>query len=318
MKLDDTSVGLLPSSQYRREKLKDQFSTLARAVGFSCSAGTRVLLKPNLVSVNVGHANPACTHPEFIGAAAEWFVDHGAVVKIGDSPAFGTARQVLRMTGGLRSLVGLPVEVVSFSRGRDVELSHGVKVCLAEEALDCDMLINLAKVKAHSQFTVTLAVKNYFGTVTGLQKPLWHMRYGDRPDLFAALLVDLLNFLPPGVTFVDGIEAMHRSGPTGGKPFPLHVVGAAGNPVALERALHAVIKLSVSRSEVMRQCRHRGIPGARLEELSFPLNGPESIAVDDFEVPAWLKPVSFNPLRMGVSAGKRMWYRCFPGSRSHE
>ncbi len=315
MDFQNTSVGLLSSHQYQRKKLKEQFDTLSQAIGFSCSFGSKILLKPNLVSVNIGYANPACTHPEFIAAAAEWFLDHGARVSIGDSPAFGTARQVLKMSGALQSLDGLPVRYVNFSKSRNVELSNGVQAGIAVEALDCDILVNLPKVKAHSQFTVTLAIKNYFGSVAGLQKPWWHMRYGDKPEFFAALLVDLLNHLPEGLTLIDGIQAMHRKGPTGGDPFNLHVVGASCNPVALDRAIHAIIGLDGNQSEVMRECRRRTLPGAHLEDIHFPLAGPSLFCGNDFELPVRLKPVSFNPVRMGISAAKRLWDRCFPGSR---
>lgn len=56
--------------------------------------GSTVLLKPNLISSRASKL--ACSDGRFIRAVAEWFVDNGARVQIGDSPSFGSAEQVLR------------------------------------------------------------------------------------------------------------------------------------------------------------------------------------------------------------------------------
>ncbi|MCI5190639.1 MAG: hypothetical protein D3905_12820, partial [Candidatus Electrothrix sp. AS4_5] len=56
-----------------------------------CSA--QVLLKPNLISAKTGPL--ACTEGAFILAVAKRFIDQGAKVSLGDSPAFGTTASVL-------------------------------------------------------------------------------------------------------------------------------------------------------------------------------------------------------------------------------
>jgi uncharacterized protein (DUF362 family) len=152
---------------------------------------------------------------------------------------------------------------------------------------------------------MTLAVKNYFGTVTGFQKPWWHLRYGNNPALFASHIVDLLAVLPGGVTLADGIVAMEGTGPVAGAAFPLGLVGAAINPVALDTALLQLPGLDLTKSPVWRECARRNLAGAESDTLAFPLEKPGDFSENNFRAPALLKPVSFNPFRMAVSGCKR-------------
>jgi uncharacterized protein (DUF362 family) len=304
MLINSTSVALLHCKQYLRQEITEAIDRLCAALQFNVTAGTRVLLKPNLLSGRSAE-HLACTHPEFVAAVAQWFVDHGALVSIGDSPAFGTAQGVMRNTGIEKALGNLPVARINFDRSEPVRLAGGVKVNVARAALECDMLVNLPRVKAHSQFYITLAVKNYFGTVVGFQKPGWHLRYGAQEDRFASHLLDLLEALPTGITFIDGIVAMHGTGPLSGEPLSLGLVGGSLNPVALDSALLQILKLDFNKSFLWQECAKRGLVGSDPDKLDFPLLKPADFKANGFRAPATLKPVSFNPLRMVVSGCKR-------------
>ena len=304
MLINSTSVALLHCAHYRIREIAEKIDQLCAALDFTVSAGTRVLLKPNLLT-NRSAEHLACTNPAFVAGVAEWFVEQGAKVSIGDSPAFGTAKGVMRATGIEKALAGLPVECINFDQSTTVELSGGVTVGIARSALECDVLVNLPRVKAHSQLYVTLAVKNYFGTVVGFQKPWWHLCYGDHAEQFASHLVDLLPELPSGVTLLDGIVAMHGSGPISGLPFSLGLVAGAVNPVALDTALLQILGLDPARSALWQECASRDLAGTDPDTLDYPLLKPAEFPVIGFKAPAILKPVSFNPLRMLVSACRR-------------
>ena len=304
MLVESTSVALLHCSQYQQSEIKEKIERLCAAVGFRVGAGTRILLKPNLLTaMSAGHL--ACTHAEFVGAAAEWLVEQGAKVTIGDSPAFGTAKGVMHATGIKKALGGLPVASLNFDQSAQVRLPGGITVNLARAALECDVLVNLPRVKAHSQLFMTLAVKNYFGTVIGFQKPWWHLRFGRDAGQFASHLLDLLSVLPAGVSLLDGIVAMHRNGPISGRPYSLGLVAGAVNPVALDTALFQVLGLNPAQSALWQESAKRGLAGTDPEMLEYPLLKPAEFSAKDFRAPAILKPVSFNPLRMLVSACSR-------------
>lgn len=304
MHIDSTSVALLQCAQYEESKLKEAIDLSCGALDFMVSRGTKVLLKPNLLTGRSAD-HLACTHPAFVAAAAKWFIDRGAKVAIGDSPAFGTAKGVMRSCSIEDALTGLPVERINFDRSAPIQLAGGVTVNIAQAALDCDMLVNLPRVKAHSQLYMTLAVKNFFGTVVGFQKPLWHLRYGNHAEQFAAHLVDLLTVLPPGVSLIDGVVAMAETGPVSGKPYPLGLVAGAVNPVALDTALLTLLGLDHSRSGVWHECAQRGLAGADPERIAYPLLKPVQFSDLSFKAPSVLKSVSFNPVRMIISGCRR-------------
>ena len=304
MRIVPSPVALLPCDSYHAPDIKNKIDQLCNGAGFRVTAGARVLLKPNLLTAR-SNEHLACTHPAFVAAVAEWFIDHGAMVAIGDSPAFGTAKGVMGATGIAAALAGLPVELVNFDRSRRMRLSGGVVVDIARAALACDVLVNLPRIKAHSQLYVTLAVKNYFGTVVGFQKPRWHLRFGTHPARFASHIIDLLEVLPDGVTLVDGIVVMAGTGPVSGHPYPLNLVAASLNPVALDTALLEILGLDRAGSPLWQECAARGLAGADPAGLEYPLLQPAECRVPDFKAPQILKPVSFNPLRMMVSACRR-------------
>lgn len=303
-----TSVALLQCHNYQLREVTEKIDQLCKAVGLRVSRGSRVLLKPNLLTGrSVGHL--ACTHPLFVAAAAEWFINQGAKVAIGDSPAFGTARGVMRIAGIEDAVAGLPVDCINFDRTTRVRLSEKLTVNLASAALECDMLINLPRVKAHSQFYMTLGVKNYFGTVVGFQKPRWHLRYGNHAEEFASHLLDLLKVLPDGITLVDGIVAMHGTGPVSGHPYSLGLMAGAINPIALDTAILKVLGLELSKSVLWQESLRLGLTGSDPAQLEYPLARPGDFSVRDFKVVPILKSVSFNPLRMLVSGCRRLVIR---------
>ena len=128
-------------------------------------------------------------------------------------------------------------------------------------------------------------------------------------DSFASHLVDLLAVLPSGVIIVDGIVAMHCTGPVSGKPYSLGLIGGSHNPVAVDTALLETLRLNPTKSAVWRQCAKRGLAGTDANLLDFPFLKPADFQVDGFRTPEILKPVSFNPLRMMVSACRRFTAR---------
>lgn len=237
---------------------------------------------------------------------ARWFVDQGARVSIGDSPAFGTATAALQSLGIAGELAALGVRITDFSQVRNVSLVGGGKAGVAVDAMECDLLVNMPRVKAHGQTRVTLAVKNCFGCLVGLRKPWWHMAYGGQDGSFSDRLVQLLDVVADSITLVDGISAMHKTGPIHGAPYSLALIGASTNPVAMDRALHQVLDVDPELSPLMLACLRAGLSGAELSRLSFPLATPLELLVTDFQIPEVLSPVRFNPFRFLQSAFRRI------------
>jgi uncharacterized protein (DUF362 family) len=289
----EQEVALLACSSYGDKLLRETIAALLKSLSFSIPYGAKIFLKPNLVT-GARRDGLACTNAEFVVCVAEWFLAHGAKVTVGDSPAFGSSLQVMKACGMAAALQRLPVKLLDLKRKRRIMLNCGVPVWVSEDVLECDRLVNLPKIKAHSQMRVSLAVKNLFGAVLGCRKALAHMRYGEREGLFAALLVDLVSVLPAGVSIMDGIVAMHQKGPVNGEALHLGVAGASLNPVALDTAILRTLGVGEELSPLWLECQRRGLAGTSFEALSFPLLRPEALQGPEFIVPVALDPLRFQ------------------------
>lgn len=310
MRLDSAVVAISSCPDYAKAELAEQLDRVLGALPdlpelHSCA----VLLKPNLISVKYGSL--PCTEPAFIVAVARWFLDHGAKVAIGDSPAFGTSSVALARLGIADELLGMGVTLVDFTTVRQVVLPCGETAGMAAQALDCDLLVNLPRVKAHGQTGVTLAVKNCFGCLAGLRKPSWHMVYGGKGGSFCDRIIQLLDVLPDSLTIADGITAMHGTGPLHGEAFLMNVIAASTNPVALDRALLEILGVRPGQSPVMIACRQAGLPGSTLSGLEFPLALPQQVKVADFRIPEQLVPIRFNLFRFLKNSMGRLWLSLF-------
>lgn len=299
------SVGLDRCQGYGRKSLQSVLERVMSCLGeLRLSSGSRVLLKPNLISAS---APPlACTHAGFVAAVAAWFLDHGCRVAIGDSPAFGSALNVMERQGIARALRGMDVRMVEFASVVHRRLPAGFSVGIAAEALDCDLLVNLPKIKAHDQMYVSMAVKNIFGIVKGPRKSWLHMRHGDSHLEFARIILDLHTLLPESITIADGIEVMHRHGPMHGEALALGCLAASRSPVTLDTAMLALLELQSARSPLWLAARERNLPGAQLAGIDFPLLAPSDFSGSGFVAPVMLNPVRFRPLRYLLNSLKRV------------
>jgi uncharacterized protein (DUF362 family) len=317
MKSNSTVVALTACPQYEPHILTDALDRILNAVTLPVTLrSSRILLKPNLITAKAGHL--PCTEGALILAVARWFTDHGAQVSIGDSPAFGTADMVLKALGLTGELDELGVQIHNFNKAREVDLPGGGQAMLARAALECDLLVNLPRVKAHALVRLTLSVKNCFGCLVGLHKAWWHMAYGggggkngkdDKGDGagFCDRLVRIPLALPDSVSIVDGIVAMHKTGPINGEAHPLSILAASVNPVAVDRALHKILRVKPDQSPLMAACLRAGMIGAEMSQLSFPLSAPQELQVSDFQVPDELNPVRFNPVQFLKSTARRLF-----------
>lgn len=305
MMSDSKGVMLARLESYDKNRLKECIDRGAALLGLQRRFnGKKVLLKPNLISARAPAL--ACTDGRFISAAAEWYLDCGARVVLGDSPAFGSADAALKRHGIDTALAHLDITTLPFRTVRRTTLSHGVSIGVAEEALDCDFFVNLPKIKAHNQMYLTAGVKNLFGIVIGMRKAVAHMKNGSSHLRFADLMLDLVELLPDTVTIADGIVAMHREGPVNGEPVQLGCLAMSVDPVAVDTALLALLELEAECSPIWRAARERSLKGSYLENIGFAGAFPADFQPSGFIAPQTLSPVPFNPFRFFSSLAKRL------------
>jgi len=189
----------------------------------------RVLVKPNLLKAT-SPDKAVTTHPEFLRAAIRLLKAHGAAtILVGDSPAFQGSAAAARAAGFWDMVREEGAEWVEFSNGAiwPAPRARLVKSFgLASQARDCDLILNLPKLKTHRLMLYTGAIKNLLGLVPGLGKSSMHLRFPDR-GRFGTMLVDLASALPRVFSLMDAVVAMEGEGPGDGDPRHLGLVLAS-------------------------------------------------------------------------------------------
>lgn len=305
------AVAMALCQGYEAASVHDAVFSCLEAADITVGRGSRVLVKPNLLKATSDGL--PCTHPAIVRAACLWLLEQGALPFVADSPGFGSGVSVARRIGLVQALTDLDVPVMDLNRPVRRSLPFGHTVGISRLALEADMIVNVAKLKAHCQMRVTGAVKNLFGCVTGTRKAVAHTMHGDvdgpKGPRFESLIVELAEILPPTVALMDGVTAMHVQGPSGGEPFTLGMLAAAASSVALDTAVYTLLGVEPAAVPLWSEVRRRSLPGAYAKDLTFPLLAPQDFNATGFILPQRLQPMTFHPGRLCISAMRRAWAR---------
>ncbi len=253
------------------------------------SKNSRVLIKPNLLAP-AAPDRAMTTHPLIVRGAVEYVLEQGGLPQVSDSPAMGSFDRVMRDSGIAEALQGLPVDCRPFTESVLVAVGPPFhKIEVAAEAINTDIVINLPKLKTHTQMLLTLGVKNMFGCIVGMRKPEWHFRTGIDRDGFAELLVRICAAVRPTITLLDGILAMEGQGPgKGGRPRELDIVMASDDAAALDAVVCRMFGLGADKLLTNRAAVRLGLmPEEIVLEGELP-------AVADMQFPE-MSPLVFGP-----------------------
>jgi len=267
---------------YDYRSLKNRlFELLDTLGGGLIRENSRVVVKPNLLAP-ASPQRAMLTHPMVVKGVAEYVLDRGGKVQISDSPAMGTFEKVLKESGIREALKGLDVTYKEFTESTTIDVGEPFKkVEIARDALEADVLINLPKLKTHSQMLLTLGVKNLFGCIVGFRKPQWHLRAGVDREVFAALLVRIYQAIQPKLTILDGILAMEGEGPgKGGHPKEVGILLGSADAVALDVAVCRLLNLAEDELLTNKMARTFGL-----------LNDPVALIGDRVEIRDFRLPV---------------------------
>ena len=137
---------------------------------------SKVLLKPNLLAKHPPE-HAVTTHPVVVAAVVDALRRRGVTqITLADSSGGlyteGGMRAVYRASGLLEfcERMGVTVWGKTTSGSRAVEGTRVHQFTLIDPVLECDFLIDLAKLKTHVMTGMTAGVKNLFGCIPGLQK----------------------------------------------------------------------------------------------------------------------------------------------------
>ncbi len=229
-------VSLFACPDYNPGNLDEVVEKAAEYAGFPDIRGKRILVKPNLLK-GAAADSAVTTHPEFVAAVLRFLWKRGASrIAVGDSPGFQSALSAAKASGIHEAVIQCGAEWVDFLPGRQRQAPGASLVksfALASAIDDCDLLVNLPKLKTHRLMNYTGAIKNLFGLVPGLGKSGMHLRFPDKAK-FGSMLVDLSLAAGNCFTFMDGIVAMEGEGPGDGDPYNLGLILASADLAALD------------------------------------------------------------------------------------
>ncbi len=298
------SVALSKCAEYTVSDIAQTMRDMFKAICFRPDRGMRALVKPNLLTPRVPD-HLTCTNPLIVRSVCEYLLDSGAEVRVGDSPTFGKAVDIARSIGLTELLSDLPVRIVNLDQPKLVRFSFGARVPISRIALESDLVVSLPKLKAHHQMRITGAVKNVFGCVTGLGKPLLHFLQGDRGCRFETMILEISQRLPPVVSVMDAIEAMHIHGPVKGQAYSLGLLAASKSAIALDTAVMTILGLRPEDAPLWRLSVDLSLPGARPEQIIYPLESPQDFNAEGFKLTKHLYPISFRPFKLAAHYVRR-------------
>ena len=227
-----------------------------------------VLLKPNLlVAKTVDSA--VTTHPRFIAAVARAVRRvHPGRLLLGARPPVGPRAGVCRRIGLAPMLAGLDVEIVNFTEAVEVAGGGGFgPMNIARPLVEADRIINLPRVKTHGQMGLTLATKNLYGAIVGMEKARLHLHAGRTYDTFARLLNEIADRVGSHFAIVDGVIGIEGNGPSAGDPRRLGVVAASDDMTALDRVLAEVLGYPVDALPMLQRRQADGNRSAVLGDI---------------------------------------------------
>ena len=260
--------------------------------------GSRVLLKPNLLAKHPPE-HAVTTHPAMVEAVVAALrrrgVEHIVLAdSCGGVYSEGVMRGIYRASGLAAACERLGVEVWS-KTGSGARASGGRLVRefnLITPVLESDFIIDLPKFKTHVMTGMSCAVKNLFGTVPGLQKAEFHMRFPEK-EPFGEMLVDLCETVRPQLIIADGVLAMEGDGPAGGTPRALGLVLGGEDAYAVDLAVCRLMGMPAVRVPYLAAAHARGLCEAALEEALLRGDTQAAAPVADYKLPAGFADISF-------------------------
>jgi len=247
----------------------------------------KVLIKPNLLAPK--HPDRCVTtHPALVKAVAELVQEAGGIPTIGDSPAVGGLRRAAAQAGIAAVAEEVGCTLMEFKEVAEVRADEACtfrRFELAKAVLEADVVINLPKVKTHSQTLLTLGVKNIFGCIPGMRKAQWHLKAGIDHAYFAAMLAELAQIVKPCLTIADGVIGMEGDGPGNGDPRLLGLILAAGNPFALDTTICRIIGVAPQDLLTIEAGRERGFAGTDPKQIKVLGQQIEDLEVSPFRLP---------------------------------
>lgn len=308
-------ISLVPCKTYSQQEVSnaiDKTFSYFGGIEYIVKKGDRVLLKPNFLKAS-SPRECVITHPIVIETVARKILEAGAVPIIGDSPAFGSIKNIASYAGIDTVARSLGIKIIELDKPRKVSIECGGRkflLTVSGKALDADLIINLPKLKAHVQLLYTAGIKNMYGCVSGKRKVWRHFMAKNDLEWYADMLIANYQLVKPSFTILDSIMAMEEKGPTGGLPKDVSLIVGGRDCVALDRVVAELLSVNPQNVPVLRAAERLQTGEQDLSRIEIVGSELSSVRIEDFLLPE-LKPIGFDIIRVIKSIMKHQLLKLF-------
>jgi uncharacterized protein (DUF362 family)/ferredoxin len=287
-----SSVSIVKCQNYDQDKVLNALRRSIDLIGgiqTFVKKGSRVLLKPNLL-FGKSPEKAVTTHPSILRGMIKIVREAGGAPIIGDSPSVGSLTRTAEKAGIKAVADEMKCPLVEFNRPVLPPKGGGKtfkQLEVDQTVLEADVIINLPKFKTHSLTLLTLGVKNLFGCIPGPKKALWHLKAGEDRKTFAKILVDVYQVIQPSLTLLDGIVGMEGNGPNSGRPIPIGLILASGDPLSLDQIVCDLLGISRESLLTNRVAIEQGMGRDPIVVLG---ESVENLKISNFQFPALSQP----------------------------
>lgn len=249
--------------------------------------GQRVLIKPNML-VGQTPERAVNTHPCVVEAVVKLVIEAEGIPFIGDSPMFGLATAASKKIGYDRIAEKYKIKIVDFNNpGRYASKSGRAfkNLEIEKSVMEADKIINVAKLKTHTQMYMTLSVKNMFGCVIGREKLKWHYVAGRSYDVFARVLLELYRLTNPALNIIDGIIGMEGLGPLTGDSRKIGVLILGKDGLSVDKVACEVVGAEAKSIPIFKANKELEAGISNLEDIKILGDDITKFKIKDFKFP---------------------------------
>jgi len=252
-----------------------------RAGGLNLSNRSSVVIKINLCSFRMPDTG-AVTHPVFLDAFLSYLRRsyEGLKIAVVESDASEARPDQLVEWLGIKPVIArYDAEWLNLSKCEGTEVSlngrYFKRMKIPRIIQECDLLIDMAKLKTHILTGITATLKNQFGCLPIPQKTKFHRALDD-------VIVDCCMAMMPDFCAVDGILGMGGAkGPLVGTPVNAGIIITGKDPVAVDSACANVMGFNPKSIAHIRKAAESG-----LGEMEYEIVGDTFPESKEFEVNA--------------------------------
>jgi uncharacterized protein (DUF362 family) len=297
-------VGIAKIRNDRIDMAVESAIELIGGIGAVTRGKERIMLKPNLTNAIADDT----THPEIVKTLASLMTQAGKNVLIGEGSAGAKGfnvidREICRtnrrdILDPMQQFVfdelgysdisrTLSVPLINLHSGEitevDVPDAFVVdKLSLHRSLTEVDLLCSVPKMKTHQLATVTLGMKNLLGLLPGtiyhsIRRDVHERTSVIDPSGTAAVTVDLVKAIPPGLIVIDGSTAMEGQGPsisTGGTLVKMGLIIAGTNVLATDMVAAHVMGFEKEEIPTFDWAHRAGLTPMTIEDIEIRTDGP--------------------------------------------